>query len=556
MKAIILSRVSTLQQDLQKQTEDLIDIATNEYSYKRDHLILIENKESAIKRDEEHRLGLVEMKEAILNDPEINCVFCREVSRVGRRYDVLQSIKTFLVTNRIQLVVCGNPRIELLDQDGKTTMLGGIMFEIACQRAIEEMEDKKIRFRQGRERAIEQGKAAQCRVGYGYYINREGYVLINEAEAEVVKRLFDEYANTDISTIALYKKLVEDGTWTRLSSDITGGNKVRVLLNNYRYSGRNHKNKAHNEIHYQAIVSEDLQDRAISKLHRMKQQPKYITKFVYYAKSLVRCSCGHIMQPEISTMCYWCPFCGKRHSINNLDWLAWNSAAQLRLAADTTNQRETVEHFTNDIEVNENKILMMKKRLSELEDREEDIVDYCLSISNKERREKYRTRKMEEVNTERRQIEESILKVNEQTRQMRQYITSLQTPVTDGTGIVSILEITDDDKRKEIINQCISEIKLEEIDETHIHITIVPKTTIANLYCYDYFYDKTVKNYPKTTEHHTFFDTYEDITEWIVKGRRLTKKYVKQRTEESKMNARSMATARGESHPALATQGT
>ena len=142
MKAIILSRVSTLQQDLQKQTEDLIDIATNEYGYKRNHLILIENKESAIKRDEEHRLGLVEMKEAILNDPEINCVYCREVSRVGRRYDVLQSIKTFLVTNRIQLVVCGNPRIELLDQDGKTTMLGGIMFEIACQRAIEEMEEK------------------------------------------------------------------------------------------------------------------------------------------------------------------------------------------------------------------------------------------------------------------------------------------------------------------------------------------------------------------------------------------------------------------------------
>lgn len=542
MKSIILSRVSTLQQDLQQQTDELINIAIND-GYSRDQVIVIDNKESAIKNDEEHRLGLIEMKEAILNDPTITCVYCREVSRIGRRYDVLTSIKAFLVSHKIQLVVCGNTRIKLLDEDGNVTLQGGLMFEIACQTAVQEMEDKKIRFRQGRARAIEQGKAAQCRVGYGYYINREGYVLINEAEAEVVRRLFDEYANTDISTIALYKKLVEDGTWTRLSSDITGGNKVRALLNNYRYSGRNKKNKVHNEIRYQAIVSEDLQDRAISKLHRMKQQPKYITKYVYYAKSLVRCSCGHIMQPEISTMCYWCPFCGKRHSINHLDWLAWNSAAQLRLAADNTNQRETQERYTNDIEVNDNKILVMRKRLGELEEREEDIVDYCLSITNRERREKYRAKKMEEVNAERRQIEKSILNVMEQTRQMKQYLTSLQAPVIDGTGIVPVLEITDDVKRKEIINQCIDEIKLDAIDATHIRITIVPKTTIANQYWFDYIYDKTAKNYPKTTEHHTLYDTYEDITEWIVKGRRLTKKYVKQRIQESKINARAMATA-------------
>ena len=541
MKCIILSRVSTSQQDLQQQTDELIRIAIND-GYSRDQIIVIDNKESAIKNDEEHRLGLIEMKEAILNDPTITCVYCREVSRIGRRYDVLTSVKAFLVSHKIQLIVCGNTRIELLDEDGNVTLQGGLMFEIACQSAIQEMEDKKIRFRQGRARAIEQGKAAQCRVGYGYYINREGYVLINEAEAEVVRRLFDEYANTDISTIALYRKLVADGTWQRLSSDSAGGNKIRVLLSNYRYSGRNDLNKAHNEIHYQAIVSEDLQDRAIAKLHKMKQQPKYITKFVYYAKSLVRCSCGHVMQPEISTMCYWCPFCGKRHSINNLDWLAWNNAAQLKLYADTISQRETIERYTSDIESNDNKILVMKKRLEELEDREEEIVDYSLSISNKERREKYRARKIEEVNTERRQIEKAILKVMDQTRQMKQYIVSLQDPVSDGTGIVSILEITDDEKRKEIINQCIDEIKLETIDATHVHITIVPKAIIANHYCYDYFYDKTVKNNPKTIEHHTSYNTYEDITKWVVKGRRLTKKYVKQRTQESKINAKAMAT--------------
>lgn len=542
MKGIILSRVSTLEQDLQEQTEELIDIAIED-GYKRNQLTLIENKESAIKNDEEHRLGLVQMKEAILNDSEINCVYCREISRVGRRYDVLTSVKAFLVSHKVQLVVCGNPRIELLDEKGDVTMLGGIMFEIACQHAMQEMEEKKLRFKQGRNKSIKAGKAAQGNVKYGYKIDNEGYIKKNETEAEVIRRLFDEYANTDISTIALYRKLVEDGTWNRLSSDIIGGNKVRVILSNYCYSGRNHMNKKHNELLYQAIVSEDLQDKAIAKLHRMKQQPKYITKYVYYAKSLVRCTCGHIMKAEISTMCYWCPFCGKRHSINNLDWLVWNSAAQLKLTADTTSQRETVERYTKDIAVNDNKIEVMKKRLDELEEREEDIAEYCLAISNKERRERFRAKKLEEVNTERKQVEKSILKVQEQTRQMKQYLTSLQEPVTDGTGIVPVLEITDDEKRKEIINQCIEEIKLDAIDDTHVHITIVPKATIANQYWFDYFYDKTVKNNPKTMEHHTKYDTYADITKDIIAGRRLTKKYVKQRIHESKINARAMATA-------------
>ena len=124
---------------------------------------------------------------------------------------------------------------------------------------------------------------------------------------------------------------------------------------------------------------------------------------------------------------------------------------------------------------------------------------------------------------------------------MKQYLTSLQEPVTDGTGIVSVLEITDDEKRKEIINQCVEEIKLDAIDDTHVHITIVPKATIANQYWFDYFYDKTVKNNPKTMEHHTKYDTYADITKDIVAGRRLTKKYVKQRIHESKINARATA---------------
>ena len=128
-RAILLIRVSTAGQSYEQQTKELIQVAVRD-GYDEKDLIPIENKESAIKNDEEHRLGLIDMKERIKNDPSINCVYVREVSRIGRRYDVLQGIKTFLVTNKIQLVVAGDNRVELLDKKGNITLQGSIMFNM------------------------------------------------------------------------------------------------------------------------------------------------------------------------------------------------------------------------------------------------------------------------------------------------------------------------------------------------------------------------------------------------------------------------------------------
>ena len=144
-KAIILVRVSTENQSFEQQTKELISVAIKD-GYKESDLIIIENKESAIKNDEEHRLGLIQMKEAIKNDPTINCVYCREVSRIGRRYDVLSGIKTYFVQNKIQLIVAGENRVELLDKKGEITFTGNIMFEVACQTATNEMQDKALSF--------------------------------------------------------------------------------------------------------------------------------------------------------------------------------------------------------------------------------------------------------------------------------------------------------------------------------------------------------------------------------------------------------------------------
>ena len=145
-KAILLIRVSTESQSYEQQTKDLSEFAVND-GYDEKDLIVIEAKESARKLPEEERLGLNKMKEYIQNDPSINCVYCREINRIGRRYDVLTSMKSFFVSNKIQLVTADNNR-RLLDNNGELSLEGSIMFEVAVSLAVTEMRDKEIRFKQ------------------------------------------------------------------------------------------------------------------------------------------------------------------------------------------------------------------------------------------------------------------------------------------------------------------------------------------------------------------------------------------------------------------------
>lgn len=66
-KAIVLSRVSTLQQDLKQQTEEIL-MEVYKDGFKEEEVILIEDKESAIKLSEEERRGLNKLKDYIRTD--------------------------------------------------------------------------------------------------------------------------------------------------------------------------------------------------------------------------------------------------------------------------------------------------------------------------------------------------------------------------------------------------------------------------------------------------------------------------------------------------------
>ena len=127
-RAIILSRVSTQQQDLTQQTDEVLR-EVHKDGFSDDNIIIIEEKESAIKLSEEERRGLNRMKYEISEDPNINCVYIYELSRLSRRQLVLFSIRDYLVERKIQLI-CLKPYFRLLESDGKMSQTGSLMFSL------------------------------------------------------------------------------------------------------------------------------------------------------------------------------------------------------------------------------------------------------------------------------------------------------------------------------------------------------------------------------------------------------------------------------------------
>ena len=89
-KCILLVRVSTDAQDLAQQTDKVKSQALSD-GYTEDSIIVIEDKESAVKLSEEERNGLNRLKMLIDNDPLIDCVYSYEISRISRQAKLVYS---------------------------------------------------------------------------------------------------------------------------------------------------------------------------------------------------------------------------------------------------------------------------------------------------------------------------------------------------------------------------------------------------------------------------------------------------------------------------------
>lgn len=290
-KCILLSRVSTAHQTLEQQTDELIRAAKN-LGY--EDYIVIEDKESAIKLSEEERHGLQELKSHILDDPEIKCVVAYEVSRISRKAKILYSIRDFLFSHNIQLIIL-KPYMELLDSDGKISQTANMVFALFTSMAETEMSLKKERMIRGKHKKMEDNKWVGGFVSFGYKVDENKNIVIDYEKIATVHKIFDLYESGKSGKWIAEELLSTGELDMKLDNAIIF---VRQTLNRIQYTGR----KGNVGYNYPQIISEEQYDKC-RKIAKDKKKEHSNTKMIYYAKRLLY-SNGRALTPCMASRVY------------------------------------------------------------------------------------------------------------------------------------------------------------------------------------------------------------------------------------------------------------
>jgi DNA invertase Pin-like site-specific DNA recombinase len=206
LKVIIFSRVSTLAQDYQRQTAELLEYADKMgYSVEK----VFEEKISGAKKNEE-RKELMAMMSYIKNN-QIEKVLTWELSRIGRNaIQVLQVIE-MLNEAKISLYI-KNYNLETLNQNGTINPLSQFMVQIL--NSVNEMERQTIvqRLRSGYSAARSKGIRVGRKTGVQVKSDDQ-FLKENKEVAKLLKQGFSvrkvmKLTDRSSGTVQKVKKLI------------------------------------------------------------------------------------------------------------------------------------------------------------------------------------------------------------------------------------------------------------------------------------------------------------------------------------------------------------
>jgi DNA invertase Pin-like site-specific DNA recombinase len=398
MKAIALIRVSTLHQDLNQQTEAVIAEIVKD-GYKKENIILIEEKESAVKLDEEARLGINRMKSSIEDDAEINAVYVFELSRLSRRPDVLYSVRDYLINRKIQLIVL-KPYMRLLEDDGQVSQTASIMFAIFGALAEQEGYVRKERLARGKLTKKVQGIWAGGNLPFGYTVNPKTHAIeVDPVQADIVRRMFTMYVLEGKSTGEIAKYFNQTGelqSCTGKATVETARCAIGHMLKNPVYIGEKSWNRRGNkpvENVYPRIITDELLEAAKQRLARVKGNTpvERRRKYVYFCKGLIKDTQGHKLSGFAVANAYKYSeetFDGNRYNItvplNLVDSLVWHFVKEYR--SNNTPIKITDLRKQSKSEINEyiKKIGTAYKKVDELDKKIVKINDRIVSGRLKE----------------------------------------------------------------------------------------------------------------------------------------------------------------------------
>lgn len=400
-KVIAIIRTSTTQQEIDSQRKEVLSMAIAD-GYSIDEIEVVGRAgASAIKVDEAYQENMNRVYELIDTIPTIEAVYAWAIDRIGRNEEILMKLKNTLITKKIQLVI-KNPSLRLLEANGDVNAGVELAFSLFATMAKQEMEQKKARFNRARKRNDEKGKYNGGYVAYGYMV-KDGYIVINEEEAKIVRLIFTELASGKYSCDGLARELQDRGIKFKGKKMLFSN--VRGILKNKIYCGEQ-LNTAGSVRNVPQIVSKVLYDKATAAISANNpSKTNAYTNRNLLGLRLIKCSyCGcHFSVAAKLYQCHnhnrnyydsrqgfeKCPN-GISIGVANLDRLLWYAAATVHFEylKQLTGQRD--EEIDSKVEVLNQKIQHLQSEIDSLADKRKriNLVFMDGDLSEKERDER------------------------------------------------------------------------------------------------------------------------------------------------------------------------
>lgn len=463
-KCIIFSRVSTEKQTLEQQTELLVNKAKSD-GYRKEDIILIEEKESAIKLSANEREGLKKLKKLVFDNEDVDCVYIYEISRLGRRMDVLIEMRDFFVENKIQLFIYNNNQY-LLDEKKELTFAGGLIFTLFSQFAESEMKDKKDRMKRGKLHKRSENKYIGGGVAFGYKIDENENIVIDDEQADIVRRVFNDYEK-GLSLMTIGKELMKRGEIPS-ENDGASARLIHVILDRVQYTGVNTGSYV-----YPQIISKE-QFYKCQELKKNKFRPKSNIKHIYWCKNLLtKKTSGRSLYPCIGQMQYMLIDMTRHENasinINFMDSLTWHLVKERRMnnsQYDAENDRKDADRRLKDAE---KKLSQCDIRIKRLEQEKERV--FNLYVKGKINETKY--------DNEEYRIRCEIADIEIEKDQYNRTITEMMNRIAYSTSFFyekSFDEPKSDEEISDIIHNDLEKIEIEKTDEKYkYHATYIFK---------------------------------------------------------------------------------
>lgn len=403
-KAIIIIRESTKAQEIDSQKQDIINYAMKDGYSLEEIMIIGEAGASAIKLDEAYLRNMRKVYETIEDsNNSIKCVYAWAIDRIGRQEVPLFELKNYLVERKIQLII-KKPSLRLLEDDGSVNGGVELAFSLFATMSKQEMEMKAARFKRGKRRNAEQMKfnGGWC-TKFGYQVDENGYVIINQAEADIVRLVFKEFSSGKYSINSLTKELRNRGVVKPNGDKITVGF-VKNTLSETAYIGYIDDDTKRSHRKYPVITEVlDLWEHVQTIKSRNNIQIEKGNKYNHLALKIVKCKeCGH--NYVANGKCYRCwnhflKYVTKSESqcsnsisirIQYLDELLWDIASIEHADYITSFKDSTIQELENNIRINNQKIEELQNKLNDISNKRERINDLYMEgeINQSKRKDK------------------------------------------------------------------------------------------------------------------------------------------------------------------------